>query len=174
MLAIFDLAVDQELISLLTQLRPEARPESILWWPPSWGWFALLLAALLVLVAAASALRWRQRRLRDNYFIDQALAQLRLVSSKRLEPRAQLQAINAILKQAALSAYPEADSANLVGLEWLSFLDSKWSQSSFQEHDQLLQQRYQRALGIDEQMLRSFAAQSRLWLIAQRSNKLRR
>ena len=165
--------MDEQLASLLAQLRPEAQPASILWWPPSWGWFALLAAVLLGLVALAQLLRWRKRRQLDNYFIDQALAQLRLVSSKRLEARARVQAISAILKQAALSAYPNANCANLVGWEWLSFLDSKWQQGSFQEHSQLLEQRYQRAAVTDEQALHSFAAQARLWLIAQRRNKAR-
>ena len=166
--------MEEQLASLLVQLRPEAQPESILWWPPSWGWPVLLAAVLLGLVAVALGWRWRQRRRLDSYFVDQALAQLRLINSKRLEAREQIQAINAILKQAALSAYPDGNCANLVGLEWLSFLDSKWRQDSLRECGQLLEQRYQRTATIDEQALQNFAEQSRLWLIAQRGNTARR
>ena len=166
--------MDEQLANLLAQLRPEAQPQSVLWWPPSWGWLALLAAVACGFVALVLWLRWRKQRRLDCYFIDEALTQLRLLSSKRMEPRAQVQAINAILKQAALSAYPNANCANLVGWEWLSFLDSKWRQGSLQEHSELLEQRYQRAAVMDEQAVQDFAAQSKLWLIAQRSNRAKR
>ena len=166
--------MDEQLASLLAQLRPEVQPDSMLWWPPSWGWPVLLAVVIVGLVTAVLWLRWRKQRLLDCCFVDEALAQLRLISSKRMEPRAQLQAINAILKQAALSAYPNTNCANLVGWEWLSFLDSKWQQGSLQEHGELLERRYRCAAVIDEQAVQNFARQSKLWLIAQRSNKAKR
>ena len=166
--------MEEQLASLIAQLRPETQPTSILWWPPSWGWQVLLAALVLGVALSWLCLRRLKQRQLDNQFIDEALAQLGLVSSRRLEARDQVQAINAILKQAALSAYPETNCAKLVGAEWLSFLDSKWQARDFQEHGELLQQRYQRAAAIDAQALQSFVATSRLWLVAQKSRKLKR
>ncbi|WP_395665487.1 DUF4381 domain-containing protein [Methylocella sp.] len=102
----------------LSRLADVVAPAPAPWWPPAPGWLILAAAALaaLVILTAAAVRRWR----RDAYR-RAALAEL-----DRLAPAADAAgaaAVSAVLKRAALVAYPRVDVASLTGGAWLAFLD---------------------------------------------------
>ena len=160
--------MDEQTAALLAQIRPELRPEISLWWPPAWGWWLVLVAALTSLVGVCWWY-WRRRRDQRRYaFIDQALAQLRLIANSGQDARSQLLAINALLKRAAITAYPDAGCAALDGASWLQFLDARGHANNFAAEHDLLCSRYQRQAHPDPAALQRFAAQARAWLLVQK------
>ncbi len=97
-------------------------PESISWWPPAPGWWALL--ALFLLLLLISFITWRFRRRRY----------LKRASSSRLEQlfteyqthgdsRQLLNELSLLMRRIALSHYPRNAVAGLAGRAWLEFLD---------------------------------------------------
>lgn len=100
---------------MLTQLAPLRAPPEIGWWPLAPGWWALLIATL---IASAFALRWYLRRRHDRRYRKLALTELQLLR----ENKGAVDALNRLLKAAALRAYPNQAVAALHGKSWLEFL----------------------------------------------------
>jgi hypothetical protein len=95
----------------LSNLRDIVVPPAVSWWPSAPGWWAV--GAALVIAggfAIAAALRHHQR----NAYRREALQAL---------DTAQSADISAILKRAALVAFPREQVASLNGTAWLAFLD---------------------------------------------------
>ena len=93
------------------------------WWPPAPGWW-LLLAVVMAAAAILLVLRLRRRR-RDRAIarlFDDALAQAG-------SPTAQIAAISELLRRAARSRDPDADT--LQGEDWLRLLDADSKQPVF-------------------------------------------
>ena len=155
----------QQVSALLAQLRPELAPESSLWWPLAWGWWSLLAALILASLALALWQQRRQRRRLSHAFIDEALVQLRMLDSGQLDARQRLLAINAILKRAAMTAYPQDNCANISLGAWLKFLESKWPKANFQQYEQLLKQRYNGKQQPDSSTLSAYQQQAKDWLL---------
>ncbi|PIE69809.1 MAG: hypothetical protein CSA21_00375 [Deltaproteobacteria bacterium] len=91
------------------------------WWPPAPGWW-LLLMVVVVLLLVLWRLVWRWQRLG---YRRQALARLRqLEVAADLDLPELLAEVSALLRRAALCAYPDGRSTTLVGEERLRFLDA--------------------------------------------------
>lgn len=107
----------------LANLHPLREPAAIGLWPPAPGWWLLGGMLLAALVAAAI---WLYRRRRANAYRRRALRQLENLEARLARDRDALtyaQSVNALLKSAALTAFPARDIAALHGRQWLSFLE---------------------------------------------------
>jgi len=117
----------------LAQLRDIHLPPPIGWWPPAPGWWLL---AVLVSIALLAIVVWAGRRYRQHRYRRFALRQLRALHRQWQTQRddAQfVQAINRLLKQCALAAFPPSEVAILSGAEWLEFLDRRLRKPRFTE-----------------------------------------
>ena len=121
---------------MLSQLAPLREPPPISWWPLAPGWWVLIVLAVIAITALTA---WLTKRHRQRHYRRVALLAL---SELRLQ-QAGGDAINRLLKAAALQAYPPDQIAALHGPSWLQFLAStcqKLEASDLAE----LEQRYQR------------------------------
>ena len=102
----------------LSNLRDIVVPPDVPLWPPAPGWWIVgaAIAASAVVLAAMAAVRYRR-----NAYRRAALGELADV--EHLPPGEAAQRITAVLKRAALVAYPRPDVAELSGKAWLGFLD---------------------------------------------------
>jgi Domain of unknown function (DUF4381) len=121
-------APDPASIAQTLPLRDIHLPPPPGWWPPAPGWWFLAalvtLLVLLLLVLRRRALRLRYRRA--------ALHQLaRLEESESLPPGALVAELSALLRRAALCAFPEQSCAGLSGEDWLRFLDRSLKEQPF-------------------------------------------
>jgi len=101
-------------------------PGPVGWWPPAPGWYVvggIALIALLVL-----ALRW-WRRWQGNRYRRQAMTELALIRGQASGES--LRQLPALLKRAALSAWPREEVAALTGLAWHRFLDKSADMEGF-------------------------------------------
>jgi hypothetical protein len=117
----------------LEQLRDIHLPAAVSWWPPAPGWWLLLLVVLASLAAAFFWLRNYRRKNRYRRLALQQLQTLREQWQQQRDDNALAQAINRLLKQTALAAYPRQRVAALTGADWLLFLDSGLKQPRFSE-----------------------------------------
>jgi hypothetical protein len=103
---------------LIAQLNPLHTPPAVGWWPPAPGWWIL---AVLVLLLLSTLIYVLIRRARANAYRAQALKQL-----KKLENNGATAypALNALLKQTAISAYGRKHVASLSGSKWIQLLES--------------------------------------------------
>lgn len=102
----------------LSNLRDIIVPPDVPLWPPAPGWWIVGAAVLAsaALLSAMAVLRYR----RDAY------RRAALVELTNIEPLPSCEAaqhVTAVLKRAALVAYPRAEVAMLSGEAWLGFLD---------------------------------------------------
>jgi hypothetical protein len=95
----------------LSNLRDIAVPPPVSFWPPAPGWWVVGAACLVAGgLAVAAVVRHRRR----NAYRREALREL---------ASAEASDISAILKRAALAAFPREQVASLSGPAWLAFLD---------------------------------------------------
>lgn len=96
-------------------------PEPVSWWPQTAGWYLvggfLLLAALWFAYKRLRA--WRRDRYRRGAL--QALKALEATLGD--DAAAALAPLPALIKRAALEAYPRTDVASLSGEAWIEFLN---------------------------------------------------
>lgn len=103
----------KNLVELLDMLRPIPEPEPISMFPATQGWIWLGLGV----TAALAWIGWRLwRRWAANAYRRVALAELDAVGD---DPAA----IAGILRRAALVAFPRRKVVNLLGQDWLDFLN---------------------------------------------------
>jgi len=107
----------------LANLHPLRLPEPIGWWPPAPGWWILLLGAVLLVATLAYLL---YNRYKKNAYRRRALRQLHSLYKDYLandDTSCYVRDINALLKSAALLAYPRAEVAPQHGEAWRAFLN---------------------------------------------------
>lgn len=123
----------------LSQLRDIHLPEPVTFWPPAAGWWLLLLVALIALVFAcrhAIAAMIRRRKL-ASVMTELDMAYTRFNEHAAFDnTRNQaglefLAAVNILLNRVVQVIYPNSGSANLVGSQWLNFLDRCDQRSTF-------------------------------------------
>jgi len=103
----------------LSNLRDLTLPPEVALWPPAPGWWIVAAAGFVavVILAAAATVRYRK-----NAYRREALRQLVAVDPG---------GISAILKRAALAAWPREQVAALTGAAWLAFLDRTGRTTAF-------------------------------------------
>jgi hypothetical protein len=117
-------------VPALQQLRDIHLPAPVGWWPPAPGWWLLLtLLIATLLIAFFWIKKYRQR----NRYRRLALQQLHALRTQPHDNFSLPQAVNRLLKQTALAAYPRQRVAALNGADWLLFLDSGLKQPRFSE-----------------------------------------
>ncbi|MEM9220938.1 MAG: DUF4381 domain-containing protein [Pseudomonadota bacterium] len=105
-------APPENLVDLIGGLIEPPPPAPIPLTPQTWGWAALAILAICLIGWVVH--RYAAHR-RANAYRRAALdAVLRAQTSSDIAQ---------IVRQAALTAYPRPDVANLVGTEWIAFLD---------------------------------------------------
>ena len=121
-------APDSATIAATLPLRDIHLPPSPGWWPPAPGWW--LLAALVIVLFSLLFFLWqRARRLR---YRREALRQLRSLEQNDALPTTSLVAeLSALLRRAALCAFPGESCAGLSGEAWLLFLDRSRKEQPF-------------------------------------------
>lgn len=104
-------------------------PPDIGFWPIAWGWWLLLV----ILIASAISVVFYWRRNRYRFF-----AKKRLMSNfdsyqehKNLHVYCQQAAL--LLRETAITHYGRANTANISGNEWITFLNSKVKSPIFNE-----------------------------------------
>ena len=123
------------LASQLAQLRDIHLPAAVSWWPPAPGWWLLAAIVLAALIGLIVLLARRQRRRRYRRVALREAQALFANWQRHHDTGAYLQAVNRLLKQTALVAYPQQQVASLSGADWLDFLDAKLRQPRFTEPD---------------------------------------
>lgn len=112
----------------LAQLRDIHLPDPVGYWPPAPGWWLLLLLGLLAITYGLYRVLRQRRR---NRYRRLALAELRGLAGGDDNPGHYLQALNAVLKRAALAAPDAPPVAGLYGARWLQFLDQTGNTRAF-------------------------------------------
>ncbi|PNH93500.1 DUF4381 domain-containing protein [Vibrio diazotrophicus] len=106
-------------------------PEVPSWLPLSWGWWASLLAIVVVLVSIALIVRAKKKRMAPKK------TALRLLNPA-LGHQTPSSAIE-LVRQAALCYYPREQVAHLTGPDWYAFLDSQVDSPIFTKNEETWQ-----------------------------------
>jgi hypothetical protein len=115
----------------LAQLRDIHLPAPVAWWPPAPGWWLLAGATLLLIGTVGYFLLRRYKRRRYRRLAQRAANTIYAQWQQQGDNLAFVQALNQLLKQTALVAFPGAPIAALSGTAWLQFLDSRLATPQF-------------------------------------------
>ena len=120
-------------------LSPVIAPDAPTWWPLAWGWWAVIITAIVLIALVFFIVKRRQK---NQYAKNEALACFSNSHSlNALSPNT----AQDIVRQAALSYFPREKVAGLSGDDWLAFLDtqlakplfvakqSQWQQALYQD-----------------------------------------
>ncbi|MDB6060424.1 MAG: hypothetical protein JWM78_527 [Verrucomicrobiaceae bacterium] len=119
----------------LQQLHDIHLPPPVGWWPPAPGWWLLLAATVAIIIAAIVWFKSYRAKHRYRRLALQKLGSIRAQWQTQHDDVWLTQALNQLLKQTALVAYPRQRVAALSGADWLLFLDSGLKQARFSEPD---------------------------------------
>ena len=152
-------------------LRDIHLPTEISWWPLAWGWWLLIVLAVLGLVALVW---WWLKRPAHTQQINlsaqaSALQELdRIEQQYKNEPLGLVRELSVLLRRIAISLYGRRSVAGLTGITWLQFLDKQGGSPVFsQRFQQALTELPYRAQGnVDVQAL---VQEVRQWLGSQSS-----
>lgn len=111
----------------LAELRDIHLPEAIGFWPLAYGYWVLLLLAL---VGAALWYR-RYRRFDVHRAAEQHLNQLLLDYRHDSDAGKLAKAVNVLIRRTALSLKPRVEAASLTGAAWMSFVHNCAPDSGF-------------------------------------------
>jgi len=109
----------EQQLQLLNQLEDIQLPDPIGWWPLSYSWWLLIFMFGTLLIGVIWYYFDQKKR---NAYRTEALDRLNQLESSPEHPNQQLLAVNALLKQVALTSYPRTEVASLTANEWLHFL----------------------------------------------------
>lgn len=102
----------------LAQLKDIHAPTEVSWWPLAWGWWALGVMIIAVIVLAMLVIKKRRALLQGKKDAVDALNQLSL-SGQDYAKNA-----NAILKRFAMHYFADENPAGLHGKAWIEWLQS--------------------------------------------------
>ena len=103
----------------LSQLNDIQTPEQIGWWPIAWGWYAIALISILLIVLTTVLVL---RHIKTRRAKKQALAMLNQLNVAE-SPLIAVRQINDIFKRVVLSYVERSDVAELSGKEWANWLN---------------------------------------------------
>jgi uncharacterized SAM-binding protein YcdF (DUF218 family) len=108
----------------LRSLHDIALPPPVSWMPQTWGWLALaiLLLAVLLICAFLAYRKWQR-----NAYRREALRLLAGIEIKLRNPDTREKAIESLgelMKRTALAAWPRQEIAAASGADWVSFLQA--------------------------------------------------
>jgi hypothetical protein len=106
----------KQTLSNLLQLNPLHLPPTPSWWPPAWGWLALIGSVIAFFLLVVLLVRMRMMKLAPK----KAALRIFTLSKDKMTPSDAIE----LVRQAALSYFPRDDIAKLTGHEWYAFLDS--------------------------------------------------
>jgi len=143
----------------LEKLDDIVQPQPVSWLPETWGWLAL---ALLLVALVVWALWRRHKRYVANRYRREALAEIDRLAAT-LGVGAAATGIAEVLKRVALKAWPRETTASLSGAAWLVFLKRQnfTSDSATRILDDL---EYHAGPGLAESDARDFADDARRWI----------
>lgn len=152
-------------------LRDIHLPPEISWWPLAWGWWLLIVLAVLGLVAMVW---WWLKRPAHTQRINLSAQASALQELDRIEqqysndPLGLVRELSVLLRRIAISLYGRRSVAGLTGITWLQFLDKQGGSPVFsQRFQQALTELPYRAQGsVDVQAL---VQEVRQWLGSQSS-----
>ncbi|MFZ1386057.1 MAG: DUF4381 domain-containing protein [Thiolinea sp.] len=152
-------------------LRDIHLPTEISWWPLAWGWWLLIVLAVLGLVALVW---WWLKRPAHTQQINLSAQASALQELDRIEqqynndPLGLVRELSVLLRRIAISLYGRRSVAGLTGITWLQFLDKQGGSPVFsQRFQQALTELPYRAQGnVDVQAL---VQEVRQWLGSQSS-----
>ena len=145
----------------LAQLRDIHLPDPISWWPMAPGWWLLIIIAVIGFVILGRLLinRYTERNYRR-----QALRQLKQIGGSDYQQ--QLINVFELLRQVALSAYPQSNFASLSPNDFVIFLQKSCSKPLFDglnvNWQSLL---YTKQPQIEDQLLEQLIANAKLWIV---------
>lgn len=115
----------------LAELKDIHLPADIGLWPPAWGWWLLLISAIVAVALLVFFIR--RHRLRNAYRA-QAIAELNTSAQQFGDNHnaEYLQALSVILRRTALSGFGNHFNASLKGAEFLQWLDAQCSTTQLQ------------------------------------------
>ncbi|MDD5412201.1 MAG: DUF4381 domain-containing protein [Methylobacter sp.] len=105
-------------------------PEAIGWWPPAIGWWILAVLIPLLIVFFI----WFYKSLTRKTAIKTAkkiLAEIKRDTTRDNDQK--LRDLSVLIRRVAISVSPRAETAGLIGREWLAFLDGSVKGSPFSE-----------------------------------------
>jgi hypothetical protein len=144
----------------LANLRDIAMPPLPSFWPPAAGVTILAACALAFLALYIAHLA---RRARMNAYRRAAVAEINRICGSPSADAEAVAAISAVLKRAALVAYPRAAVASLTGARWTSFLEESNPRPGGGELKQLLGRVSDGALRLRPGDLSRLAEQAKIW-----------
>lgn len=152
----------------LDRLHDIVMPGPVPWWPPATGWYWVMAFALVlaVLFAFRGYVRWQHNRYRREALIELTRLEAELKGS---EQRTQLlPGLSELLKRTALSAFPRAQIASLIGAPWFAFLDRAGQKIAFSTGlGAMLENAVydpRNAAALDEQKVHELTAAIRYWI----------
>ena len=139
----------------LAQLRDIHVPGMIEAWPPAPGWWILTALGALLVIAG---LTWLFRYWRANRYRREAMSELvQLLENwyQNEDDHAYLDALQKLLKRAALTNFPREDVASLTGEAWVLFLDRTSGSHDFSigEAEALIDGTYRPDISVDVESL---------------------
>jgi hypothetical protein len=149
----------QQATDPLAQLRDIHTPGMIETWPPAPGWWMLTALGLLMLIAGFT---WLYRYWRANRYRREAMSELvQLLENwfQNEDDHAYLDALQKLLKRAALTNFPREDVASLTGEAWVQFLDRTTGSHNFSigEAEVLIDGTYRPDISVDVETLHQVA-----------------
>ena len=137
-------------------------PDPVIWWPPAFGWWLVLLLTITLIIL----MFWSYKKITRKTAVKSARHLLSQIQMKKNwdDPR-KLTALSALLRRTAISVYPPEQVASLTGQAWLEFLDRPFKEKKFSsiQGQQLINNPYQRTIDSDLKPLFEFSEQ---WLTA--------
>lgn len=119
-------------INAEVEMGPLHEPNAVLFSFDTLGWKVVFMLLFCLLLWRAGVLLWRFNK---NAYRRSALKKLVLLEAQFVAPqnREFVNATNILLKQMAIAVYGRAEVANLIGKDWVNFLDSKSTATNFRD-----------------------------------------
>lgn len=105
-------------------LRDIHLPETVAWWPPAIGWWLLLGFITVLMILTIKLLQYNKNR--KYSAANQAVETLQLIASTYAQSgdkKYLIREISSLIRRLCISLFPREQTANLLGDDWLLFLD---------------------------------------------------